>query len=169
MCGLRQGEALALRWQDIDFDRRTLRVSRQLQRMRRDGKNSGRLVFSEPKNASRRTVGLPQRAVSTLKSHRKRQLEEKLKVADYEDPGLVFASSKGTPIDAQNVVNRYYKPVLKRAGLPRIRFHDLRHSCLSLLHEPSTTYCVRDFTGGGMRPFRPGIRIFGPLLSLHSW
>jgi hypothetical protein len=109
------------------------RVTRQLQRMRRDGKKSGRLVFSEPKNASRRTVGLPQRAVSTLKSHRKRQLEEKLQVADYEDSGLVFASSKGTPIDAQNVVNRYYKPLLKRAGLPPIRFHDLRHSCLSLL------------------------------------
>jgi integrase len=71
--------------------------------------------------------------VSALKSHRKRQLEEKLRVADYEDSGLVFASSKGTPIDAQNVVNRYYKPLLKRAGLPPIRFHDLWHSCLSLL------------------------------------
>src|SRR5215210_4121554 len=76
MCGLRQGEALALRWQDIDFDGSTLRVTRQLQRMRRDGKKSGRLLFSEPKNASRRTVGLPQRAVGALKSHRKRQLEE---------------------------------------------------------------------------------------------
>jgi hypothetical protein len=77
-CGLRQGEALALRWQDIDFDGDTLRVTRQLQRMRRDGKKSGRLVFSEPKNASRRIVGLPKRAVSVLKTHRKRQLEEKL-------------------------------------------------------------------------------------------
>jgi len=134
MCGLRQGEALALRWQDIDLDGGTLRVSRQLQRMRRDGKKSGRLVFSEPKNASRRTVGLPQRAVSALKRHRKRQLEEKLTAGPvYHDGGLVFASSHGTPLDAQNVVNRYYKPLLKRAGLPPIRFHDLRHSCLSLL------------------------------------
>jgi integrase len=129
MCGLRQGEALALRWRDIDLDEGTLRVNLQLQRVR----GGGGLQFSEPKNASRRTVGLPQRAVSTLKSHRKRQLEEKLRVADYEDSGLVFASSKGTPIDAQNVVNRYYKPLLKRASLPPIRFHDLRHSCLSLL------------------------------------
>jgi integrase len=71
--------------------------------MRRDGKKSGRLVFSEPKNASRGTVGLPHRAVSALKSHRKRQLEEKLRVADYEDSGLVFASRKGTPLDAQNM------------------------------------------------------------------
>src|SRR5215218_9685212 len=129
MCGLRQGEALALRWRDIDLEGNTLRVNLQLQRVR----GGGGLRFSEPKNASRRTVGLPERAVSTLKSHRKRQLEEKLRVADYEDSGLVFASVKGTPIDAQNVVNRYYKPLLKRAGLPAIRFHDLRHSCLSLL------------------------------------
>ncbi len=47
--------------------------------------------------------------------------------------GLVFATSKGTPLDAQNVVNRSFKPLLKRAGLPPVRFHDLRHSCLSLL------------------------------------
>jgi integrase len=45
----------------------------------------------------------------------------------------VFASNKGTPLDAQNIVNRYFKPLLERAGLPPVRFHDLRHSCLSLL------------------------------------
>jgi integrase len=130
MCGLRQGEALALRWQDIDLDGGKLRVKLQLQRVR----SGGGLRFSEPKNASRRTVGLPQRTVSVLKSHRKRQLEEKLAAGPlYRDAGLVFASRHGTPIDAQNVVNRYYKPLLKRAGLPPIRFHDLRHSCLSLL------------------------------------
>jgi integrase len=129
MCGLRQGEALALHWRDIDLDGGTLRVNLQLQRVR----GGGGLQFSQPKNASRRTVGLPQRAVSALRSHRKRQLEEKLRAPDYEYAGLVFASGKGTPLDAQNVVNRYYKPLLKRAGLPPIRFHDLRHSCLSLL------------------------------------
>jgi integrase len=130
MCGLRQGEALALRWRDIDLDEGKLRVNLQLQRVR-DG---GGLQFSEPKNASRRTVGLPQRAVNSLKSQRKLQLEEKLRAGPlYQDGDLVFASGHGTPIDAQNVVNRYYKPLLKRAGLPPIRFHDLRHSCLSLL------------------------------------
>jgi integrase len=63
------GEALGLNWSDIDLDTKTLRVSRQLQRMR-DG---GGLVFSKPKNASRRSVDLPQRAVEALRSHRKRQ------------------------------------------------------------------------------------------------
>jgi integrase len=133
MAGLRQGEALGLKWSDVDLEAGTLRVNRQLQRVRRDGEKSGRLVFSEPKNASRRAVGLPQRAVESLRNHRKRQLEEKLRVPDYEDLGLVFASNKGTPLDAQNIVNRYFKPLLERAGLPPVRFHDLRHSCLSLL------------------------------------
>jgi integrase len=128
--GLRMGEALGLRWSDIDFDAKTLRVSRQLQRVR-DG---GGLVFSEPKNASRRTVDLPQRAVEALRSHRKRQMEEQLRVgSEWQDYGLVFATGKGTPLDAQNIVNRHFKPLLKRAGLPSIRWHDPRHTYATLL------------------------------------
>jgi integrase len=73
--GLRMGEALGLRWSDIDLDAGTLRVNRQVQRMR----GGGGLVFSEPKNASRRTLELPQRAVEALKSHRKKQAEEEAK------------------------------------------------------------------------------------------
>src|ERR671921_2813483 len=128
--GLRMGEALGLKWSDIDLDAKTLRVNRQLQRIR-DG---GGLVFSERKNASRRTIDLPQRALEALWSQRKRQLEEQLRGgAKWQDHGLVFASSKGTPMDAQNIVNRYFKPILRRAGLPEIRWHDLRHTCATLL------------------------------------
>jgi integrase len=128
-CGLRMGEALGLKWADIDLDAGTLRVNRQLQRMRK----GGGLVFSEPKNASRRTIDLPQRAISALRSHRKRQLEEKLGARSYDDSELVFATGKGTPLDAQNIVNRHFKPLLKRAELPDIRWHDLRHTCATLL------------------------------------
>ena len=134
--GLRMGEALGLKWSDIDLDAGTLRVNRQLQRTRRDEDRGapGRLVFSEPKNASRRTVDLPQTALAALKRHHKKQLEEKLKAGGaYEDDGLVFATAKGTPLDAQNVVNRHFKPLLRSAGLPAIRWHDLRHSCFTLL------------------------------------
>jgi integrase len=130
--GLRMGEALGLKWSDVDLAGGSLRVNRQLQRMRReeDAGKPGRLVFSEPKNASRRTVDLPQRALAALK----RQLEEKLGAGgSYEDSGLVFATAKGTPLDAHNVVNRHFKPLLRRAGLPDIRWHDLRHSCFTLL------------------------------------
>ncbi len=109
--GLRQGETLGLKWSDIDLEAGTLRVNRQLQRIRRDGEKSGALIFSEPKNASRRTVGLPQRAVETLHIHRKRQVKEKLQAGPlYEDQGLVFATAKGTPLEAQNVANRQFKP-----------------------------------------------------------
>jgi integrase len=127
--GLRMGEALGLRWSDVDLNAGTLRVNRQVQRMR----GGGGLVFSEPKNASRRTLDLPQRAVEALKSHRKKQAGEKLRATDYEDSGLVFATGKGTPLDAQNIINRYFKPLLKRAELPNIRWHDLRHTYATLL------------------------------------
>ena len=132
-CGLRMGESLGLKWSDIDLDAGTLRVNRQLQRTRKDGDKSGSLVFSEPKNASRRTIDLPQRAVEALRTHRKHQLEEKLRASSYEDFDLVFATNKGTPLDAQNIVNRHFKPLLKHAGLPDIRWHDLRHTCATLL------------------------------------
>jgi integrase len=129
-CGLRMGEALGLKWSDIDLDAGTLRVHRQLQQIR----EGGRLVFSEPKNASRRTIDLPHKAVEALWSQRKRQLEEQLRGgAKWQDHGLVFASSKGTPMDAQNIVNRYFKPLLRRTRLPEIRWHDLRHTCATLL------------------------------------
>jgi integrase len=132
-CGLRIGESLGLKWSDIDLEAGTLRVNRQLQRMRKEGDKSGTLVFSEPKNASRRTIDLPQRAIEALRNHRKTQLEEKLRASSYEDSGFVFATSKGTPLDAQNIVNRHFKPLLKHTGLPDKRWHDLRHTCATLL------------------------------------
>ena len=67
---------MGLKWSDIDLEAETLRVNRQLQRLRKDGDRPGRLIFSEPKNASRRTIDLPQRALEALRSHRKHQLEE---------------------------------------------------------------------------------------------
>lgn len=73
-------------------------------------------------------------AVEALRRHGRRQAEEKMRVGSlYEDIGLVFTSEIGTPLDAQNVVNRSFKPLLRRAGLPGIRFHDMRHTCATLL------------------------------------
>jgi integrase len=135
--GLRQGELLALRWEDVDFETGTLSVSRQVQRKRRDGSGQDEpgLVFSQPKSKDgRRTVRLSTLALETLRSHRERQMEEKRKAgALYRDEGLLFATRIGTPIDAQNVVNRHFKQLLRRTGLPDIRFHDLRHTCATFL------------------------------------
>ena len=72
--------------------------------------------------------------MSALKGHRKKQLEEKLRRAGlYRDEGLVFASGVGTPVNPENLVKRSFKPLLEKAGLPEIRFHDLRHTCATLL------------------------------------
>ena len=126
--GLRQGEALGLRWQDVDFDARTLRVNYAIQRI------EGRLQLVEPKTErSRRVLPLPKTVISALRAHRSRQLEEKLSLGpDWHETGLVFTSSIGTPLEPRNVVRKFHA-LLKNAGLPRSRFHDLRHSCASLL------------------------------------
>ena len=80
------------------------------------------------------SLTLPQRAVEALRNHRKRQAEEQLRAgARWADNGLVFVTTIGTPVDAQNIVNRHFKPLLKRAGLPDIRWHDLRQSVTTTL------------------------------------
>jgi hypothetical protein len=120
----------------LDVEAATLRVNRQLQRMRRDSENDapGTLAFSKPKNASRRTVDLSSRAIQALRSHRKRQMEEQLRAgAAWRDHGLVFATTVGTPLDAPNIVNRHFKPLLKRSELSDICWHDLRHTYATLL------------------------------------
>jgi integrase len=129
--GLRRGELLGLRWTDLELDGvATLRVGRQLQRMR-DG--SG-LKFVAPKGGKGRTLRLPASTVEALKVHRARQAEEKLKAGPlYRDGGLVFASEIGTPLEPSNIDRRSFKPLLTRAGLPDIRFHDLRHTCATML------------------------------------
>jgi len=73
-------------------------------------------------------------ALPTLRRHRKAQLEERMKLAGlFVDHGMVFTSRAGTPMMRQDLVTRSFKPLLKKAGLPDIRFHDLRHTCTTLL------------------------------------
>jgi integrase len=127
--GLRRGELLGLRWDDANLDRGILRVGRGLVR------EGGRHIVGETKTKrGRRQVNLTPRTVAALRSHRKRQVEQRVKLASlYEDHGLIFASQSGTPLNPENLVKRSFKPLLKKAGLPEIRFHDLRHTCATLL------------------------------------
>ncbi len=126
--GLRLGELLGLKWEDVDLDTGTLQVRRVLSEAR-----SGRL-FEAPKSGKGRQIRLTRYATEALKRHRKRQLEERMKLAGlWQDQGLVFPSQVGTPLFARNL-QRHFKALLKRAGLPQtIRFHDLRHTCATLL------------------------------------
>ena len=128
--GLRQGELLGLSWPDVDLDAGTLRVRQALQRIK------GGLILVEPKSAtSHRTVALPAVVAEALRAHRIRQLEERLASGGRwpDDPrDLVFLSTVGTPLDGVAVTRRF-QALLADAGLPRQRFHDLRHACASLL------------------------------------
>jgi integrase len=95
----------------------------------------GRHTLGETKTRrGRRLVNLTPRTVAALKAHRKRQLEERVRLSGlYEDRDLIFATNVGTPLNPENLVKRFFKPLLEKAGLLEIRFHDLRHTCATLL------------------------------------
>jgi integrase len=127
-CGLRQGEALALRWGDVDLAKAEIRVKATLQRV------DGDWLFAEPKSKeSRRLIPVPQVAVRALREHRTRQLQERLQAGPlWMENDLVFSTHTGGPLGARNVI-RSFKAVLVRGDLRQQRFHDLRHGCASLL------------------------------------
>ncbi len=127
--GMRQGELLALKWEDADLERGVLRVRRTLTHVDKG------FVVGEPKTKkSRRTIRLTVGAVQALSDHLSRQLEEMERMGSlYEPGGLVFATQRGTIINPSNLRNRSFKPLLNRMELPPIRFHDLRHTCATLL------------------------------------
>ncbi len=133
--GLRKGEALALRWSLVDLDAGTLRVAGTLQRLQvRSSTRRTELVVVEPKTArSRRTVPLPFVCLDALREHRRRQAAERLAAPVWVDPDLVFTTEVGTPLDPRNVT-RLWQDMVGRLDLGRrVRFHDLRHTCASLL------------------------------------
>src|SRR5215211_2530588 len=127
--GLRQGELLGLKWDDVDLEEGTLQVRRTLTTAK------GGLVLSTPKTkGSRRTVKLSQTALEALRSHLERQLGEIDQASGlWCENGLIVASEVGEPLDRRYITTHRFKPLLKRARLPQIRFHDLRHTCATLL------------------------------------
>jgi len=128
MLGLRRGEILGLRWSDIDLRASRLTVRQNLVRA------GGELRVQAPKTRrSRRTLPLPPPVVAALQQQRVRQAEERLAAgSSWADNDLVFSTTLGTPIEPRNLTRHFYS-VRGRAGLPDIRFHDLRHTCLTLL------------------------------------
>jgi integrase len=174
--GLRLGEALGLRWQDVDVERATLRVQQALERSGGDAAARRPLIAErstlrkaltaapkrseerrairrqlaelrlkwrpvatslslvEPKTKkSRRSIRMPAVVVAALKAHRARQREERMRAgAGWEESGLVFVTEIGTALDARNVTREFHA-LLQAAKLPRVRFHDLRHTAATLL------------------------------------
>lgn len=128
--GMRQGELLALKWEDIDLTTATLQVKRTIARLVGKG-----FTVSEPKTAkSRRRIYLTRIATDALKQHRIRQREARLAAGPiWNEQGWIFCNTIGHPIDVGNMIRRSFRPILIKAKLPMIRFHDLRHSTASLL------------------------------------
>jgi len=128
--GMRQGELLGLKWEDVDMETGTLQVRRTLSTATGRG-----FSFNAPKTAKgRRSIKLPASGISSLRRHREAQQQESDKITGlWEDHGLVFTTHVGTPMSRQDLITRSFRPLLQRAKLPNIRFHDLRHTCASLL------------------------------------
>jgi integrase len=122
--GMRAGELLGLRWSSIDFILGTARVERTFYRL------GGRQLFQEPKTEmGRRVVDLPTTVVDLLRRLKSDQDQLRREfVSTYTDLDLVFCQPDGKPLHLHNIVRRDFRRVTKKAGLPRIRFHDLRHS-----------------------------------------
>jgi integrase len=126
--GLRLGEMLGLRWEDVDLEAGALTVRQALQRIGKE------LHFVEPKSErSRRSIRLPAFVTNALKRHRVKQLEDRLLAgSNWVKSGLVFTSTIGTALDERNV-RRSFKALLAGAELPDMRLHDLRHTTATLL------------------------------------
>ncbi len=126
--GLRQGEALGLRWSDVDLEMGYLRITKQLQRV------DGTLQRVELKtDRSRRTLVLPASINKGLMDHRSRQIEERAAAGEeWKESGFVFTTPEGLPLEG-TTVSRHFHRHLDRASLAQRRFHDLRHSCATLL------------------------------------
>lgn len=127
--GMREGEILALRWGDINLDAASLQIRRTIQRISGHG-----IVESEPKTPlSRRKITLPAFVVESLRRHRVRQLEQRVKVGEkWSKEDFVFSNCYGGYKDA-NQLRLEFRRLLQVANLPLIRFHDLRHSAATIL------------------------------------
>ncbi|MFF8896080.1 tyrosine recombinase XerC [Streptomyces lydicus] len=130
--GLRRGEVLGLRWSDVDLYEGVVTVRQALQRV------GGELLIVAPKTQrSARRVALPPECVTALRAQRAQQIADGKAAGDAwkgHGHGLVFTTKNGTPIEPRNL-NRSFEALCARAEVRRVRFHDLRHTCASLLHE----------------------------------
>jgi integrase len=121
-CGMRIGEVLGIKWEDIDLDKGTLMIKRTIWRGR---------VLPTKTNSSRRTIKLSRIALEAL--HRHKDDVDRHSQKGIEDSGWVFPTAKGNPHYAANFYRHNWKPKLKKAGLPPITFHQLRHGAASYL------------------------------------
>ncbi len=129
--GMRQGELLGLQWKNVDLERGIIKVDQNLKRL-----PSGKLVFGKPKTkTSIRSITIGDETIEVLREQEKwievERNNEKVKDL-WKEMDMVFPSTIGTPIDPTNILKKF-RQSLKKAGLPRLRFHDLRHTSASMM------------------------------------
>jgi integrase len=126
---MRQGEIRGLKWSDLDWNKGLLRIQRQAQDVYATG-----TIFTQPKTKSgRRTIQLGEQTLLMFHNQYERQQIEKTIAGDrWQDNDLIFTSSKGTPVSLKSL-HLDFQELLNKAGLQRIRFHDLRHTAASLM------------------------------------
>ena len=122
--GVREGELLALRWQDVDLKAGTIRIEQSVRRCKTFDKNSltkTKLLFGPVKTAAgNRSIPLPAGVLTELKAHKKRQLTEQLAAGElWEKSGLVFTTELGKVVEPRNLIRRYYQ-LLKKAELEHL-------------------------------------------------
>jgi integrase len=129
LTGMRRGELIGVRWSDLDLEGAAIHVQQTAQRLAGQG-----IVFRQPKTRlSRRSIALSPDAVAILRQHRRRQAEARLLAGPaYQDRDLVFATGLGTPIEPGNLLRAWYR-IVKVAGMPGLRIHDLRHGHATLM------------------------------------
>ena len=134
--GLRRGEGLGLRWSDIDWENKNARIAKTVQRMRGEkdpatGRRKGALMSKGLKTKeSKATVAVPASVMDGLAEWRKEQHEARMRAkakGTWLDADLVFTTSLGTALEPRNV-NRAWEAVCAKAGVRRLRIHDLRHA-----------------------------------------
>lgn len=131
--GMRRGEALGLRWADVDLDAAVARITRTLITTDVQRQGSPGMAWGTPKTAKgRRSIALDPALVAALRAHRARQLQERMILgAGYVDEDLVVAEVDGRPMHPKRL-SYYFERESRRAGLPAIRLHDLRHTHATL-------------------------------------
>lgn len=127
--GMRKGEILGLRWQDIDWDRKTLQIVQTVYKTLKNAPS----IQTPKTTGSTRSVSIPDNVLDELRVHKKKQLELRMKFGSvYRNNDLVCPRPDGAPMDPRGV-NEHFEECVKKSGVKKIRFHDLRHSHATIM------------------------------------